>query len=118
MIIFMCVAIIIILVNELLKEDYMITLEDTIDMMCSDNYEERLKAEYWQLVIRISKLKRCIYKLEDKIKEDIDEFESNELHLLIKLKEQLTVMTQYQQILLTVASIEDIQVLDIERYIW
>ena len=31
-------------------------LEDTIGLMCSDNYKDRMKAEYIQLVIRMKKL--------------------------------------------------------------
>lgn len=33
----------------------MLKLEDTIGLMCSDNYKDRLKAEYLQLIIRLRK---------------------------------------------------------------
>lgn len=31
-------------------------LKDTIEMMCSNDYKERFKAEYWQLKIRYERL--------------------------------------------------------------
>ena len=33
-----------------------IGLEDTIGLMCSDDYKDRLKAEYMQLMIRLSRM--------------------------------------------------------------
>lgn len=36
------------------------TLRDTIEMMNSENYKERFKAEYWQNVIRYEKLKNML----------------------------------------------------------
>lgn len=36
------------------------TLRDTIEMMNSENYKERFKAEYWQNVIRYEKLKNVL----------------------------------------------------------
>ena len=38
-------------------------LKDTIDWMLSDDFKLRLKAEYWQLVIRMDKLRVAIHKL-------------------------------------------------------
>lgn len=35
-------------------------LKDTIALMTSDDYKDRMKAEYYQLVIRIDKLKKYI----------------------------------------------------------
>ena len=35
-------------------------LKDTVDMMLSDDYKERFKAEYWQLKIRHDKLKKMV----------------------------------------------------------
>ena len=46
-------------------------LKDTIAMMNSESYEERFKAEYWQLKIRIDKLKKML----DDWKEDKLNFE-------------------------------------------
>lgn len=42
-------------------------LEDTIGLMCSDDYKDRLKAEYLQLVIRMRKLNRYWETMEDKL---------------------------------------------------
>ena len=42
----------------------MITLKDTVDMMISDDYKERFKAEYFQTKIRYNKLHRMIIKIE------------------------------------------------------
>ena len=42
----------------------MMELKDTINMMSSDNYLERFKAEYWQTKIRYEKLHRMIIKYE------------------------------------------------------
>lgn len=35
-------------------------LKDTIKLMVSDNWEDRLKAEYWQLKIRMERLDHTI----------------------------------------------------------
>ncbi len=42
-------------------------LEDTIGLMCSDDYKDRLKAEYLQLLIRIRLLDIYWKSLEDKL---------------------------------------------------
>lgn len=42
-----------------------VELEDTCSMMCSDDYEERFKAEYAQVVIRYKKLKAMLYKWDN-----------------------------------------------------
>lgn len=36
------------------------TLKDTCEMMCSEDYKERFRAEYMQLVIRYGKLKTML----------------------------------------------------------
>jgi hypothetical protein len=41
-----------------------LTLNDTIDMMLSDDYKERFKAEYYQLEIRRNKLANMLLDLE------------------------------------------------------
>ena len=38
---------------------------DTIEMMQSENYKERFKAEYWQLRIRFEKLKAMLEKWDN-----------------------------------------------------
>lgn len=39
-------------------------LKDTVDLMCSENYKERFKAEYYQLKIRYEKLKNLNNRIE------------------------------------------------------
>lgn len=39
-------------------------LEDTIEMMNSDDYKERFKAEYYQTKIRYDKLHKMLVKIE------------------------------------------------------
>lgn len=39
-------------------------LKDTVEMMLSDDYKERLKAEYWQTKIRYEKLKNSCNLIE------------------------------------------------------
>ena len=40
-------------------------LRDTIEMMNSENYKERFKAEYYQVVIRYQKLKSMLNKWDN-----------------------------------------------------
>ena len=42
----------------------MMTLNDTVDLMNSDDYKERFVAEYWQTKIRYEKLKAFNTKIE------------------------------------------------------
>ena len=35
-------------------------LKDTVEMMLSDDYKERFRAEYWQLKIRYDKLRKMV----------------------------------------------------------
>ena len=44
------------------KEYISLTLEDTVNMMNSNDYKERFKAEYYQLVIRYKGLKSILTK--------------------------------------------------------
>lgn len=41
------------------------TLKDTVEMMNSDDYKERFKAEYYQLVIRYRGLKSMLIKWDE-----------------------------------------------------
>lgn len=41
------------------------SLKDTVEWMYSDDWKVRLKAEYWQLMIRLEKLRYCIVNIED-----------------------------------------------------
>ena len=40
-------------------------LKDTVEMMNSNDYKERFKAEYYQLVIRYKKLKSMLTKWDE-----------------------------------------------------
>lgn len=42
-------------------------LEDTIGLMCSDDFKDRLKAEYLQLVIRLHMLMNYWQTMEDRL---------------------------------------------------
>ena len=41
------------------------TLKDTVEMMNSDDYKERFKSEYYQLVTRYRSLKSMLTKWDD-----------------------------------------------------
>ena len=43
----------------------MMELKDTVEMMLSDDYKERFKAEYWQLKIRHDKLQKMVDNWEN-----------------------------------------------------
>lgn len=47
----------------------MISLQDTVEMMNSEDYKERFKAEYYQVFIRFVKLKAMIEKWD---KDELD----------------------------------------------
>lgn len=40
-------------------------LEDTVNMMCCDDYKKRFKAEYCQVVIRYEKLKNMLERWDE-----------------------------------------------------
>ena len=78
-------------------------LKDTIDLMNSEDYKERFKAEYYQTKIRYEKLHRMIIK-----------YEANTLSFEPKcskelLKEQATYMGNYLRMLEIRAEIENIE---------
>ena len=80
-----------------------LSLRDTIDLMESDDYKKRFKAEYYQVVIRYRKL----YRMCIKYKAGTLNFMPNcPLELL---KEQLDVMRKYIMLLETRAEIEQIE---------
>lgn len=39
-------------------------LKDTVELMNSSDYKQRMKAEYWQTKIRYEKLNRFLTKIE------------------------------------------------------
>ena len=78
-------------------------LENTLNMMVSEDLKQRFKVEYFQLKIRRSGLKNML----DKWKNGTLEFEPKcPFHLLQK---QLLVMDEYLEVLEERAKIEDIK---------
>ena len=78
-------------------------LLDTVELMVSDNYKNRMKAEYLQTKIRYDKLHKMIVK-----------YESNTLNFepscsLDLLKKQASAMGQYLYYLEVRAQIEGIE---------
>lgn len=78
------------------------TLDQTVDLMNSEDYTERFKAEYYQLKIRMAKLEDMIVK-----------YEAGTLNFQPKvtidvLKNQLEVMRNYLYILAVRAEVEGI----------
>ena len=87
-------------------------LKDTIEMMNSDDYTERFKAEYYQTKIRYEKLKKLNTRIEAA---DMVKFERNQIempkhdcpwHLL---RDQQTKMGEYLHLLEVRAEIEGIE---------
>lgn len=78
-------------------------LNETINMMQSEDYKERFKAEYYQVKIRCEKLEEMLVK-----------YRAGALGFVPScsydlLSEQLRVMNEYRQILMTRAVIEGIE---------
>ena len=78
-------------------------LDKTIDMMISEDYKERFKAEYHQLIYRKNKLQKMLR-----------EYAKNELNFIPKcsvdlLTWQLKTMQEYEYILKRRADIEEIE---------
>ena len=94
------------IINEYLKNSKIkMELKDTIELMKSSDYNDRFKAEYFQLSIRIDKLKSMLEK-----------YRNNQLDFVPKcsyelLNKQLEAMIQYKDCLIDRAIIEDIDVL-------
>lgn len=70
-------------------------LSDTVELMCSEDYKDRFKAEYYQLLIRRNKLEDIVkdYKFD------------NDIDILIS---QLHCMNTYLKILEERAKIEKV----------
>lgn len=78
-------------------------LKDTINLMTSEDYKERFKAEYYQVKIRFEKLGEMLKK-----------YEKNELNFKPKcshslLLEQYRVMREYLNLLRWRADIEEVR---------
>lgn len=91
------------IINEYLKNSKIkMELKDTIELMISDNYDNRFRAEYYQLEVRIDKLQTMLEK-----------YKNNQLDFVPKcsyelLNKQLEAMIQYRDCLLEREIIEDI----------
>lgn len=79
-----------------------ITLKDTVNLMLSDDYKDRFKAEYFQTKLRYDKLHRMIIKLEA----DTLDFEPK--CSIITLRDQALYMGEYLHCLEVRAEIEGI----------
>ena len=88
--------------NRKKMEEIDMTLKDTSEMMNSDNYKERFKAEYYQLVTRYKGLESMLAKWN---KAALN-FEPTCLRSIYNM--QLKTMTDYITILEARAAIEDI----------
>ena len=77
-------------------------LKDTVSAMCSDDYKERFKAEYYQTKIRYDKLHRMCIKYEA----GTLDFTPN--CTLVLLKEQKAAMGNYLRCLEVRAEIEGV----------
>ena len=53
--------------GDMYEEEKIETLSDTIDLMCSKDYKDRFKAEYYQTKIRYEKLHKTLVKYDAKI---------------------------------------------------
>lgn len=68
-------------------------LKDTVEMMLSDDYKERFKAEYWQTSIRYKKLSNMCEKW------DKGELNFKPTCIRIAYDEQLSAMEEYLSVL-------------------
>lgn len=78
-------------------------LKDTINMMTSADYKDRFRAEYWQLKIRLEKLRKMITKYQEGT---LGFTPACSLELL---KEQVEPMQLYLDVLEVRAEIEGVQ---------
>ena len=91
------------IINEYLKNSKIkMELKDTVELMISDDYDNRFRAEYYQLEVRIDKLQTMLEK-----------YKNNQLDFVPKcsydlLSKQLEAMIQYRDCLLERSIIEDI----------
>lgn len=79
-------------------------LNDTIDMMTSEDYKEQFKAEYYQVKIRFCKLAEML----DKWDEDMLEFKPTCPKWMYQ--DQLAIMSDYLEILEERAKLENIEI--------
>ena len=82
-------------------------LKDTVDMMCSDKYEEMFIAEYYQLKLRIENLNRLLIECKENKSYDGINFKYN------LLNKQLSYMQKYAITMEARAISENI---DVDKY--
>ena len=75
-------------------------LEDTVTLMCSDDYKDRFKAEYYQVLYRVVKLAHIL--------DTWDTLEFTPVCPKSLLEDQEHAMRHYLQVLLQRARVEDI----------
>lgn len=68
-------------------------LKDTIEGMLSDDYKERFKAEYKQLIIRLDRLNKIINEMEE------DKLAARSICSFAALKAQSKYMKDYANVL-------------------
>lgn len=78
-------------------------LGDTIEMMNSEDYKERFKAEYYQVVIRYQKLKSMLDKWDN------DQLEFAPICPRSTYNMQITAMTDYIAVLEARAVMEGVE---------
>jgi len=78
-------------------------LRDTIEMMNSEDYKERFKAEYYQVVIRYQKLKSMLDKWDN------DQLEFTPTCPRSTYNMQITAMTDYIAVLEARAVMEGVE---------
>lgn len=78
-------------------------LRDTIEMMNSEDYKERFKAEYYQVVIRYQKLKSMLDKWDN------DQLEFTPTCPRSTYSMQITAMTDYIAVLEARAVMEGVE---------
>lgn len=78
-------------------------LRDTIEMMNSEDYKERFKAEYYQVVIRYQKLKSMLDKWDN------DQLEFTPTCPRSTYNMQITAMTDYIAVLEARAVMEGVK---------
>lgn len=81
-------------------------LKETVELMLSNDYKERFKAEYYQLKIRIDKLDNMLSKMEN------DELNFIPTCSYELLQNQLKAMLRYQASLKERAEVEKIDLED------
>lgn len=82
-------------------------LEQTVDMMINDDYKERFKAEYHQLVYRRNKLQKMLKEWSDGTLAKKKDFKPTCPFYLLKW--QLRVMDDYIYVMKIRAGLEDIK---------